>query len=340
MSFDAVVVSGPEQKRLYHDNKRVVGTVKIYTIEAKDGGFAAALGADFDFEEVRDAAGNQRHTVTASRFASRRADVGFYAAADYTYTVVPDGDGFSISEFHTRDSSLQRHLMKTTQGPAQLPRSFDGTRSVEVVAFLRQDSSRATHAVAVEPAARAAKFGREVVAVPTTLTPRTEALPVLGGDGGAVRQTSYFDPANAHAYLGSEADEPATKARPWAHRTISVLEYQPRPGGPPVPKRFTRHVQPETGEKLLEYEVEFARFEDYTPNPEDFQLEARYGLTTPTGPDGKALVGVRSGGQSAGRSRVWLWAAVVVGLALLGAGGLLAARRRPANRSRTPGSSA
>jgi len=313
VTFDTVVSSVPEQKKLYRDNKRVVGTVKIYAIEAKDGGFAATLGGDFDFEEVHDAAGNQRHTVTASRFASRRVNVGFYAAADYTYTVVPDGDRFFVSEFYTRDSSLVRHL-KTTQGPACLPSSFNGNLSIEVVAFLLAGNDRVTHTVALGPASRATKFGKEVVAIPATLTPRGEAVAHLGG--GVIQQTNYFDPCNAHVFLGSESsDAVPTKARPWAHQTFCTLEYRTRPEGPPVPRRFTRHVQPDGGEKLLEYEVEYTRFEDYTPDPEDFRLETRYGLTTPTSAaDGAALVGVRSGG----RSRAWPWAASAGGVALLG----------------------
>ena len=90
-----------------------------------------------------------------------------------------------------------------------------------------------------------------------------------------------------------------------------------------MPKRFTRYVQPEKGEKLLEYEIEYKSFEDYTPAADDFRLEKRYGLTTPAGPDDKKLVGVRSS-----RSRLWLWVSVLAGTVLVGVIGVYFYRRR------------
>jgi hypothetical protein len=217
--------------------------------------------------------------------------------------------------------------MNTTRGPGYLTSSFDGTRSIEVVGLLLTDDGRATHTLAVGQPTRAAKFGKEVVAVPSTLTPKS------GPGDGVIRQTSYFDPANAFVYLGSEAAEPATDARPWPQVTVCALEFESRPSGPPVPRRFTRHVQPAGGGRLLEYEVEYTRFEDYEPGPEEFRLEERYGLTTPTGPDGRALVGVRPPSRTA---RTWVWGAVLAGAGLLGVAGFAVYRRRRAARARPP----
>lgn len=109
--------------------------------------------------------------------------------------------------------------------------------------------------------------------------------------------------------------EPATKERPWARVTTCALEYEARAGTFPLPKRFTRHVRPEKGEKLLEYEIDYTRFEDYVPDAEDFRLEKRYGLTTPAGPDWKAT----AGSQSVRSNRAWYWGALLVASIVVGA---------------------
>ena len=109
--------------------------------------------------------------------------------------------------------------------------------------------------------------------------------------------------------------EPATKERPWARVTTCALEYEARAGTYPLQKRFTRHVRPEKGEKLLEYEIDYTRFEDYVPDAEDFRLEKRYGLTTPAGPDWKAT----AGSQSVRSNRAWYWGALLVASIVVGA---------------------
>lgn len=61
------------------------------------------------------------------------------------------------------------------------------------------------------------------------------------------------------------------------------------------------------------------------PDPEDFRLEKRYGLTTPVGPDGKKLVGAKSSPPS---SRVWFWASILVAASVFGLVAFWLYRRR------------
>ena len=170
-----------------------------------------------------------------------------------------------------------------------------------MTAHVVKDNSRMTHTFSVGTPTRLTRQGKEVIAVTSDLTPRGE---LAGRAGGPVRQTSYFDPVNSFVFLGSESSEPATKERPWARVTTCALEYEARAGTYPLPKRFTRHVRPDKGEKLLEYEIDYTRFEDYVPDAEDFRLEKRYGLTTPVGADWKAT----AGSQSAKSNRGWIGA--------------------------------
>jgi len=328
-AFKTIADSGEARKKLYLNNKRIIGTVKSYTVESKDGRFTATLSDDGDFETVMDAAWNQRYTVTTARGQARRAGIGFYSNKEIVYSVLRDGESFSIKDFLARSDSAFTYTQRTTDGPGWFVSAFDASRSVDLVGVILAGGNRMTHTFALGSATRATKFGKDVLAIPSTLTPKAGIVEKIGG--GVVKQTSYFDPANAHVFLGSESAEPATKDRPWAHQQICVLEYQPRPGGAPVPKRFTRHVQPEKGEKLLEYEVDFTRYEDYTPTADDFRLEDRYGLTTPVGPGDKSLVGVKS----AGRSRAWLWGSILAGVLAVGVVGFVLYRRR--RRGAAPG---
>jgi len=317
-SFDAVTKSLDAQKRLYLHNKRVTSTVRIYAVEWKDGRGSSALGADFDTEEVYDAAGNARGTITASRLDTRKTNTASYLTPDIAYAVNRDGTGYVIRDFVSHRDSPFQYLQRSTVGPGRMPSTFDGRRSLELVAHLLAGKGNLSHTLALDAPTRTTKFGKDVLAVPSTLTPKP------GAGAGVIRQTSYFDPAHAHAFLGAESEEPPGPERSWAHQQTCVLEYQSRPDGPPVPRRFARHVRPEGGDPLLEYEVDFIGFEDYTPTADDFRLEARYNLTTPTGPDDKPASGVRPPDPAP----VWPWVALLAGVVVVGVVGFVVYRRR------------
>jgi hypothetical protein len=303
VSFDAVVKDRDARERLYHQNKRVTGTVRIYAVEWKDGRGSSALGADFDIEEVYDAAGNARGTITNSRLDTRKTNTGSYLTPDIAYAVSRDGTGYAIRDFTSRRDSPFDYLRRASVGPGGMTATFDGRRSLELVTYLLAGKGNLTHTVALGTPGRVTKFDREVLAVPSTLTPNG------GAGGGVIRQTSYFDPANAHAFLRAESEEPPGPERSWASRQTCVLEYQSRPDGPPVPRRFTRHVRPEGGDPLLEYEVDFIGFEDYTP---------------PAGPDDKPAAGARPA-----PAPVWPWVVIVAGGAAgIGVVGVVVYRRR------------
>jgi hypothetical protein len=320
VTFDTILTSNETHRKLHNTNKRIVGTAKLYDIESKSGQYTATPNDDWDFEIVEDA-GNKRSTVTASRLKPDRTNTGFYATPEIYYAVLRDGDQYYIKDFIARNSDLLGFVRQTTQGPEWMPSSFDGARSLEFTSLVFKDNSRLAYTFSVGTPTRTTRFGKEVVSVTSELTPKAG---VAGVSSGSVRQTSYFDPNNSLVYLGSEASESATTQRPWSRLTVCTLEYRARDGSYPVPKRFTRYVKPEKSDKLLEFEIDYTRFEDYVPDPEEFRLEKRYGLTTPAGPDRKALVGVRSTMSS----RVWYWGSILLGAVLVGLVGIIYFRRR------------
>lgn len=326
-SFDAVAKSHDARKQRYHHNTRVTGTVRIYEVKWKDGRGTSTLGADFDFEEVYDDAGNARGTVTDSRFDSRKTGTSSYLTPEIAYAVSYDKTAYAIRDFVSRRDNPFQFLRRSSVGPGGMPLTFDGHRSIELVTELLAGKGNLSHALALEPATRTTKFGKDVLAVPSTLTPTGNHA-----YGGPIRQTSYFDPANAYAFVGAESEEPPGPERSWASRQTCVLEYEPRPDGPPKPRRFTRHVTPEKGDPLLEYEVDYTRFEPHTPTADDFLLEDRYKLTTPTGPDDKP----RPAAPPAEPSRTWVWVAAVAGVVVVGLAGVVVWRRRRTGASHVP----
>lgn len=327
-TFDAVAKDHDARTQRFHRNTRVTGTVRIYAVEWKDGRGSSTLGAEFDFEEVYDAAGNARGTITDSRLDTRKTGTGSYLTPEIAYAVSRDKTGYAVRDFVPRRDSEFDYLRRASVGPGGMPLSFDGRRSTELVTYVLAGKGNLTHTLALEPATRTTKDGKDVLAVPSTLTPRG------GASAGVIRQTSYFDPANAHAFLGAESEEPPdhSQQRPWASRQTCVLEYAPRADGPPVPKRFTRHVRPEKGDPLLEYEADYTRFESYTPTADDFRLEGRYNLPTPTGPDDKPRPAAPPP-----ESRAWVWVAVAAGVVVVVLAGVVVYRRRRAARLRGPG---
>ena len=284
VTFEDIVASLDAHRAMYGTNKRVVGTTKLYDIQRSSGQFVATLHDDRDFEHVRDAVGNSRFTVTASRIHQESATTGYYSTPQIYYGVQRHGTLYAIKDFIDRGRDPFSFSDRTTQVVSAPHSSFDGDVSIEVKKYYLKHGIRVQHKVSLDAPLWVTKFGRGVIAVTDDQTTTTDRASLAGVH---VHQTSYFDPANSFAYLGSESAEASTPRRPWASVTTCVLEYEARAGTYPLPKRFTRHVQPEKGGKLLEYEVVYTRFEDYVPDADDFRLEGRYGLTTPSGPDWK-----------------------------------------------------
>lgn len=282
VTFEDIVASLDAHRAMYGTNKRIVGTTKLYNIQRSSGQFVATLHDDRDFEHVRDAVGNSRFTVTASRIHQENVTTGYYSTPQIYYGVQRHGTLYAIKDFIDRGRDPFSFSDRTTQVVSAPHSSFDGDVSIEVKNYYLKHGIRVQHKVSLDAPVWVTKFGRGVIAVTDDQTTTTDRASLAGVH---VHQTSYFDPANSFAYLGSESAEASTPRRPWASVTTCFLEYEARAGTYPLPKRFTRHVQPEKGGKLLEYEVIYTRFEDYVPDAEDFRLEGRYGLTTPSGPD-------------------------------------------------------
>ena len=175
----------------------------------------------------------------------------------------------------------------------------------------------------------------EVVAVQSLLIPK--ALKALKAEElhKGIKQTSYFDPNHSFVFLGAESSIPYTTEHPWPHRRECVLEYNTAADGKqPMPKRFTRYFQKENGEKLIDYEIDYKTYEDFVPDPEEFRLEKRYGLTTPVGPEDKVLAGKRGSPSS---RRAWYWALFLVATVLVA--GFVFFRYRRRRIARVPSTS-
>jgi len=126
----------------------------------------------------------------------------------------------------------------------------------------------------------------------------------------------FFDKKNHLVYLGGEYSSQGNLEIPKPHKRYDVMEYHTVPGEPqPMPKRFTRHVQIDGGPKLLQVEETYLSYEKYVPSDDDFKLEKKYGLTTPTKPEDKSLVGETSSGP--GR-RPWYLLTIAAGVLLAG----------------------
>lgn len=312
--FEDIVKSVDTHRRMYNTNKLATGRMRQYAIDIAGGKPVSTLYDDSEFEFVQDAAGNRRYTTTAS-LLPERVGQGSYVTPDIHFTIFKTDGRYYIRDFSVKHDNLLRFIGRSQNGAAWMPSSFDWTRSIEYVAVAARDASRVTHTFSISPPSRVQKYGKGVVAVESVLRPKAEfagrkEVP------GIVRQTSYFDPDNSFVYLGSESSIPPTQQYPWPHRISCTLDYyQPVKGRLPIPKRYTRCILPDNGDRLLEVEIDYIRFEDYVPDAEDFRLEKRYGLTTPVGPDDRKLIGVRSSSRS---SRVGFWVSVLVGTVVIG----------------------
>jgi hypothetical protein len=149
---------------------------------------------------------------------------------------------------------------------------------------------------------------------------------------------TYLDPGNDFITIGTETDwryEPLSDQR---RKLIDEIEYRPSMEGFPLPKSSRRTLHFEDGSKQRVHEVEFLSYERYVPAQGEFQLEGRYGLSTPSvspntdqfEPEAPAETPDPVERFALGKSRKWIVLAAVLGLVIAVALLIWQTTRRPA----------
>lgn len=153
---------------------------------------------------------------------------------------------------------------------------------------------------------------------------------------------TYLDPGNDFITIGTETDwrdePPSDRRSDQRWKLIDIIEYRPSIEGFPLPKSSRRTLHFEDGSVRKVHDVEFLSYERYVPAPDEFQLEGRYGLSTPSvspntdqfEPDAPTEVPGPVDRFALGKSRRWIVLAAVVGLAIAVALLIRHTSRRPA----------
>jgi hypothetical protein len=311
----AIFDSPPVHQKNYRLNKKIITQTRLYRNDLENPSDTPKLILDTDNETVHDAHGQFRLNTVATRVNTEGRGVGYYYLQDFRFNIFLENDRPYIRDFNLSKDDPARHVDSRSKSVMSF---FDGKNSIELVKRIYFEASHRNFAFnwKFTRVFQTQFHGRTATAVITELSSNSSQF------SGGIRQTSYFDPTLAYIFLGATVSVPEGNHLIYGHKKphqqLIHLEYHPG-GSPkklPLPKRLMRHILPENWKTpVLEYECIFQSYDDYTPTPEDFQLEKRYGLTTPTSPSDK--VAALATKDSVTARRLWPW------IVLIAVGGLL-----------------
>ena len=87
---------------------------------------------------------------------------------------------------------------------------------------------------------------------------------------------NYYDPSNSYALLGH--DSGVGWPGPNAKKLVGKITYEPSDLGYPVPKKYVAHFVEPDGKFIPYVEVDFLKWERYSPAPDDFDMEKHFGV--------------------------------------------------------------
>jgi len=300
----------------FYANRKIVVTNKSYKLDVPVLGKIVRTSIDeWKMQMVNDVQGNRKLEVVSSKNKESRLGLTVFFNKDIYYTVTKKDGSFAITEFHLRSNNGILFLGKNST-INQPTLSFNARQSMETILAFLTDSSRAAGSLTIHSVTKATFNDKPAICVTAVLEGSVEDPATKSWVNKKSKEQCYFDEANAHAYLGTIAVTEAGMDYPRTHTRYDLMEYHTPPGETyPLPKRYTRHLEFVGEPKLLDFETDYTSYEKYVPDPEEFKLEKKYGLTTPVGPEGRALVG-KPGFSTGGGSRLWLYlliAGVVLG---------------------------
>jgi len=92
----------------------------------------------------------------------------------------------------------------------------------------------------------------------------------------------FFDPADFYSTIGFRTDFYKALDSKLPRKTIVTIDYYSEKGIKKYPKKYMVHDEFPSGLKVPRMEIDFTDFHDYTPFEDDFKLEKKFGLKTPT----------------------------------------------------------
>ena len=305
------------QVQRFVSNRKIVVVNKSYKLDVfPEGRIERNLVDEWTMHMINDAFGNRKSEVLTSKKFDSRIGRAVFTTKDIFFVINSKDGSYSITDFSERKNNEIMFLGKnsTVNQPVM---SFDARLSLQsVLLLLKGTSSRTVGSLMIQSVTNSTFQKKPAICVTALLEgPATVQVP-----NSAVlvksKVKTYFDEANAHAYLGTVAVTEAGIDYPRAHTRYDLIEYHTLPVEThPLPKRYTRYLEFDGEPKLLDFETDYTSYEKCVPDPEEFKLEKKYGLTTPVGPEGRSLIG-KPGFSTGGRSWTWIY--------LLAAGVLLA----------------
>lgn len=305
-----------KQNKQFYTNRKITAVAKNFKIETSgDSAFIGQLQDEWTVVTIYNSLSEHCATITESKILQDRVGNGSYNANGLYYRVTKDNGRYKLSDINLRSNPNPLSGAKSLSQPTAM---YSNIHSIPTIMYLIENPRRLNANLEFKSISSSTFRGKECLAVRSTFQ----------NSYGTSDEVSYFDPTNAHAFLGSTAKRPAKMGHDIAHTRHDVMEYHTPPGAKfPVPKRYTCHFEFEGKDPILHVEVDFVGFDDYVPDPEEFKLEKRYGLTTPAGPEDMHLKG-SVGRRVDGRFAYWWVVYLLVGVLVVVLGLLIYRRRR------------
>ena len=309
------------KKDRYYQSRKVTSKLIIYAVGDTPENPIGKVLSEVDVVKIYDGEGRLKSEITAS---TRPNLVGntYFITEDLWYSVVKKDGQYSIRDLVSRLDNSKAYFAKLNDRMDFIVSSFNGYSPIEYILQMEPTGKQAKYYPSFDSLTSKTWNNRDALELSIhNLTVKSDpAMRIVDTTSSGKH---YYDAKNSMNYLGSEYTTSGDLVYGVPHKRFATVEYADVPGEKfPIPKRFTKHVQFETGPRLLQFEAIFTSYEKYTPNPDEFRLEKLYGLPTPVGPDYKSFIGKTS---SASNGRYWYLIAAGVAIA---AGMVVALRRR------------
>jgi len=270
------------QNNLYGKNRKITIKTKLFKLSTVQDKTTNPIPAeDSEIVVVKDAEGRSASSIrTESTLNTQRNVGGLLTKSNYANIISKDGK-YSISTYTNKCTNRLKFFSHGNiyYNPVS---SYNGAHQIAYMIHILQQDSPTARTLSLDKIGKSKWKGRDSLCVEISHKSFITDLDTQVKTSVSSKSFDHFDPLHHHIYLGSELRTNASYECASVHTRISNMVYDyNHPEGIPIPKRFTKTIRLESGTEYLIADIMYTGYEKYVPNPSEFRLETKYGITTP-----------------------------------------------------------
>ncbi len=261
----------------YVTNKEIVADITIYNEFGDSGEKTGTANTRHKIRVVSD--GLQSRVFFEKSTDAEFDGIYMYKTKDSVFNVRPNGIGkWSIKKLVFNDESFSGYEWC---GYANVAKSPSCGQSFNHDLFVWLNSPSSTNKAAIHP---------ELLESVDDMYNETDVVKISGKlkalqlDKTFVDYNCYFyvDPADFYSTVGFSTDFYKAMGSTVPRKSFMNIEYFKERGVKKYPKKYVEYDEFAGGTKVPRMQIDFVEVKDYVPSSDDFELEKRFGLPTPT----------------------------------------------------------